>query len=84
MELSFIEGNIRAQHLYKKFDFHIIADIPNAFKLKDGTYLKEFYMQKSYPHHRYLKIQYKQYIEKSFSKSNILNLLYTFLPIQLP
>ena len=46
MELSFIEGNIRAQHLYKKFDFHIIADIPNAFKLKDGTYLKEFYIQK--------------------------------------
>lgn len=46
MELSFIEGNIRAQHLYEKFDFRIIAEIPNAFKLKDGTYLKEFYMQK--------------------------------------
>lgn len=46
MELEFIEGNERARHLYEKFGFRIISEKPNAFKLKDGTYKKEFYMQK--------------------------------------
>ena len=46
MELEFIEGNARAKHLYEKFGFRIVSEKPNAFKLKDGTYLKEFYMQK--------------------------------------
>ena len=46
MELGFIEGNERARHLYEKFGFRIVAETPNAFKLKDGRMLKEFYMQK--------------------------------------
>ena len=46
MELEFIEGNDRARHLYEKFGFRVISEKPNAFKLKDGTYRNEFYMQK--------------------------------------
>ena len=46
MELDFIEGNERAMHLYKKFGFQIVAEIPKAFKLKYGSYLNEFHMQK--------------------------------------
>lgn len=46
MELEFIEGNDRARHLYEKCGFHVVCEKPNAFKLKDGTYRKEFYMQK--------------------------------------
>ena len=46
MELEFIEGNDRARHLYEKFGFRVVSEKPNAFKLKDGTMLKEFYMQK--------------------------------------
>lgn len=46
MELEFIEGNERAKHLYEKFGFRIISERPNAFKLKDGTYRSEIYMQK--------------------------------------
>ena len=46
MELEFIEGNERAQYLYEKCGFHVVCVKPNAFKLKDGTYRKAFYMQK--------------------------------------
>lgn len=46
MELEFIEGNERAKHLYEKFGFRVVSEHPNVFKLKDGTYLSEFYMQK--------------------------------------
>lgn len=46
MELEFIEGNNRAKHLYEKCGFRVVCEKPNAFKLKDGTYRKEFYMQK--------------------------------------
>lgn len=46
MELEFIEGSERAKHLYEKFGFRIVSERPNAFKLKDGTYLREIYMQK--------------------------------------
>ena len=46
MELEFIEGNDRARHLYENFGFRVVAEKPNAFKLKDGTYRNEFYMQK--------------------------------------
>ena len=45
MELEFIAGNDRAKHLYEKFGFRVVSEKPNAFKLKDGTYLSEFYMQ---------------------------------------
>ena len=46
MEIEFIEGNRRARHLYEKFGFCVVSEKPNAFKLRDGTYQKEFYMQK--------------------------------------
>ncbi len=46
MELDFIEGNDRARHLYEKFGFRVVSEKPNMFKLKDGTYRSEFYMQK--------------------------------------
>lgn len=46
LELEFIEGNNRAQHLYEKFGFRIVSQKPNAFKRKDGTYQNEFCMQK--------------------------------------
>lgn len=46
MELEFIEGNEHAKYLYEKFGFRVVAEKPNAIKLKDGTHLSEFYMQK--------------------------------------
>ena len=46
MELEFVEGNDRARRLYEKFGFRVVSEKPNAFKLKDGRYLGEFYMQK--------------------------------------
>ena len=46
VELEFVEGNDRARRLYEKFGFRVVAEKPNAFRLKDGTMLKEFYMQK--------------------------------------
>lgn len=46
IDLDLIDGNERAMHLYKKFGFHVVAEIPNAFKLKDGSYLNEIHMQK--------------------------------------
>ena len=46
IELEFIEGNDRARHLYEKFGFCVVSEKPKAFKLKDGTYRSEFYMQK--------------------------------------
>lgn len=46
MELKFIEGNERAKRLYEKFGFRAVCERPNAFKLKDGAYLSEIYMQK--------------------------------------
>ena len=46
LELEFIEGNDRARALYEKFGFEIVGERPNAFKLKDGRLLKEYFMQK--------------------------------------
>ncbi|MBQ8551785.1 MAG: GNAT family N-acetyltransferase [Clostridia bacterium] len=46
MELEFLEGNDRARHLYEKVGFRVVSEKPNAFKLKDGTMCKEYYMQK--------------------------------------
>ena len=46
LELTFEEGNNRGKTLYEKFGFSVISERPNMFKLKDGTMLKEFYMQK--------------------------------------
>ena len=44
IELELIKGNDRAEHLYEKFGFCIVSEKPNAYKLKDGTYLSEIYM----------------------------------------
>lgn len=46
VELEFVEGNDRAKALYEKFGFEIVGERPNAFKLKDGRTVKEFFMQK--------------------------------------
>lgn len=46
VELEFIEGNDRARHLYEKFGFRIVGEKPNAFKLRDGSYRNEYYMQR--------------------------------------
>ena len=42
VELDFVEGNDRA----KEYGFKIVGERPNAFKLKDGRLLKEYFMQK--------------------------------------
>ncbi len=46
--LEFMEGNERGRALYEKFGFKIVGERPNAFKLKDGSYRKEFFMEKKY------------------------------------
>ena len=44
LELEFIEGNIRARHLYEKMGFRITGMRPDAIRLKDGTLLNEYMM----------------------------------------
>ena len=46
LELEVIEGNTRAISLYEKMGFRIVAERPDAIRLKDGTMLKEFIMVK--------------------------------------
>lgn len=46
IELEFVEGNDRARILYEKFGFTVVGERPNAFKLKDGKTVKEYFMQK--------------------------------------
>lgn len=46
MELEFAEGNERARALYEKMGFAVVAEKPNAIRLKDGTMLKEYFMVK--------------------------------------
>ncbi len=46
IELEFVEGNDRARALYERFGFTVVAERPNAFKLKDGKTVKEYFMQK--------------------------------------
>lgn len=46
MELEVVEGNERAKGLYEKVGFTIVAEKPNAIRLKDGTMLKEYFMIK--------------------------------------
>ncbi|ODU58360.1 MAG: hypothetical protein ABT01_00605 [Clostridium sp. SCN 57-10] len=47
LELQFIEGNLRGRRLYEKMGFQIVAETPNAIRLKDGTLLKEYTMVKA-------------------------------------
>ena len=46
VELEFIGGNDRARALYEKLGFKTVCIKPRAFKLADGRYADEFYMQK--------------------------------------
>ncbi|MBQ8498116.1 MAG: GNAT family N-acetyltransferase [Clostridia bacterium] len=46
LELEFAEGNDRARMLYEKMGFSVVAEKPCAFRLKDGTMLKEYCMVK--------------------------------------
>lgn len=46
LELEVIEGNERAMGLYRKMGFEVVAEKPDAIRLKDGTLLKEFLMIK--------------------------------------
>ena len=45
VELSYIEGNDRARRLYERFGFSAVCEKPFAYRLKDGTDLKEITMQ---------------------------------------
>lgn len=47
IELEYMEGNERAKALYEKYGFKTVGERPNAFKLKDGSIKKEYFMQKS-------------------------------------
>ncbi len=47
LELEMIEGNERGFSLYRKMGFEIMAEHPNAFKLKDGSSRKAIYMWKT-------------------------------------
>ena len=47
MELNFVEGNARARHLYEKMGFRITGVVPNAIRLRDGTFLNEYTMIKT-------------------------------------
>lgn len=46
IELEFIEGNHRAQALYKKMGFRITGIIPDAIRMKDGSYVNMYMMIK--------------------------------------
>ncbi len=46
LELDFIEGNSRARGLYEKMGFRITGVKPDAIRLKDGTFLNVYMMQK--------------------------------------
>ena len=45
VELTFIEGNDRGLALYKKLGFVITGEIPDAIRLSDGAYRKEYTMR---------------------------------------
>jgi RimJ/RimL family protein N-acetyltransferase len=46
MELAVIEGNLRGMALYKKMGFEVVGAVPNAIRLSDGSFLKEYVMVK--------------------------------------
>ena len=47
LELDYIEGNDRARCLYEKMGFQQIAEVPDAYRLKDGTSRKSILMIKT-------------------------------------
>ena len=46
LELEVIEGNERAMGLYQKMGFEVTGFIPNAIRMPDGTYAKDYQMVK--------------------------------------
>ena len=46
VELEYMEGNERGRRLYEKFGFRIVAEKPNAYRLRDGSMRSEIHMQK--------------------------------------
>lgn len=44
LELEYIDGNDRAKHLYEKMGFTEVGQIPDAFKMKDGSFRNEVIM----------------------------------------
>ena len=46
LELTYIDGNNRARKLYEKMGFCEVAQIPNAYHLKDGSVRSDIWMIK--------------------------------------
>lgn len=46
LELEVVEGNERAIGLYEKMGFTVMAEHPDAFRLKDGSSRKAIYMRR--------------------------------------
>ena len=46
LELEVFEGNDRAMGLYRKMGFEIVSHVPNAIRMSDGSFRKEFLMLK--------------------------------------
>ena len=46
LELEVLEGNTRAIGLYRKMGFEPVAALPNAFRMRDGSFRKLLYMIK--------------------------------------
>lgn len=46
LELEVIEGNQRAMALYRKMGFETVSYVPNAIRMPDGTFAKEYLMIK--------------------------------------
>ena len=46
-ELTVVEGNSRAIHLYESFGFQEVGRIPHASKYDDGTYADDIFMFKN-------------------------------------
>ena len=44
IELDYLEGNERGRRLYEKMGFRSTGEIPDAYRLKDGTSLKGIHM----------------------------------------
>lgn len=44
LELEVIEGNDRAMALYRKMGFETVSFVPNAIRMPDGSYVKEYLM----------------------------------------
>lgn len=46
LELEMIEGNLRAEALYRKMGFEEVARMPDAFRFRDGTSHSAVFMRK--------------------------------------